>query len=51
MNLTGYRSNALAGRAREVALILTSWPSVTGSRNEADFAARLVDVLSGFGRS
>lgn len=35
-------------RAREIALALTSWPSVTGSAGEADFARRLADYLKGF---
>ena len=38
----------MAGRAREIALALTSWPSVTGSRDEADLAPRLARFLAGF---
>src|SRR5438132_1550436 len=37
--------NDLAGRARDLALTLTSWPSVTGSHDEAAFAARLAELL------
>lgn len=51
MNSKGYGSNSLAERAREVALTLASWPSVTGSRDEADFPPRLVDMLSGFDKA
>lgn len=35
----------LAARAREIALTLTSWPSVTGSPGEAAFAAKLAALL------
>ena len=35
-------------RARELALTLTSWPSVTGSPGETAFAARLQDLLRGW---
>ena len=35
-------------RARELALLFTSWPSVTGSQEEAQFPHRLADVLTGF---
>ena len=38
----------MAGRAREIALTLTSWPSVTGSTDEAAFAARLEAYLTHF---
>jgi arginine utilization protein RocB len=40
--------NDLAARAREIALELTSWPSVTGSNDEAAFAFRLAPYLTGF---
>ena len=40
--------NAIAARAREIALKLTSWPSVTGSADEAAFAGRLASYLKGF---
>lgn len=40
--------NDIAARAREIALTLTSWPSVTGSAEEAGFAQRLADRLSQF---
>ena len=40
--------NDLAVRAKEIALTLTSWPSVTGSKDEADFAARLANYIQGF---
>lgn len=39
----------LAARTRDIALTLTSWPSVTGSGGEAGFAARLAAYLEGFG--
>ncbi len=35
-------------RAREIALTLTSWPSVTGTQGEADFAHRLARFIEGF---
>ncbi len=38
----------LAARAREIALEITSWPSVTGSADEARFALRLADYITGF---
>lgn len=38
----------IAARAREIALTLTSWPSVTGTGDEARFASRLADYLTGF---
>ncbi len=41
-------SPELSARAREIALELTSWPSVTGSADEADFAGKLAAYLSGF---
>lgn len=40
--------NDVPERAREIALALTSWPSVTGSADEAAFAERLKAWLSGF---
>jgi arginine utilization protein RocB len=40
--------NDLAARAKEIALTLTSWPSVTGTKDEADFAFRLAPYLNGF---
>lgn len=40
--------NDIAARAREVALTLTSWPSVTGSADEAALAPKLVRYLSHF---
>lgn len=41
----------LAKRAREIALEITSWPSVTGSYDEAQFALRLADYIEGFDRT
>ncbi len=43
--------NDLAARARDIALTLTSWPSVTGSNDEAQFALRLADYIEGFDRT
>ena len=40
--------NDMAGRAREIALAITSWPSVTGSADEAAFAGKLADFLADF---
>jgi arginine utilization protein RocB len=40
--------NDIAARAREIALELTSWPSVTGSKDEAQFAGRLASYLKHF---
>jgi arginine utilization protein RocB len=40
--------NDVSARAREIALTLTSWPSVTGSADEAAFAPRLARFLSHF---
>jgi len=40
--------NDISGRAREIALTLTAWPSVTGSPEEAAFAPRLSKMLSHF---
>jgi len=39
-------SNDIAARAREIALALTSWPSVTGTAEEAAFAGRLADYMA-----
>lgn len=36
-----------AERARDLSLLMTRWPSVTGSPDEADFALRLRDHLAG----
>ncbi len=41
-------SPELSARAREIALELTSWPSVTGSADEGSFAAKLAAYLRGF---
>jgi len=41
-------SNELSSRARDIALTLTSWPSVTGSADEVAFAERLKDFLVHF---
>ena len=38
-----------SARAREIALELTSWPSVTGTPEEAMFSARLVGYLNAVG--
>jgi len=40
--------NDIAARAREIALTLTSWPSVTGSADEAAFAPKLAQYLRHF---
>jgi len=40
--------NDISARAREVALTLTSWPSVTGSADEAAYAGKLARYLSQF---
>ena len=40
--------NDIAARTREIALELTSWPSVTGSKDEAVFAFKLAPYLKGF---
>jgi arginine utilization protein RocB len=40
--------NDLAERTREIALTLTSWPSVTGSRDEALFAIELAGYIESF---
>lgn len=45
------KPNLLATRARELALKLASWPSVTGTADEAYFAERLVNELDGFDRA
>ena len=46
-------SPELSARTREIALELTSWPSVTGTPGEAAFAQRLQEYLrlKGFGES
>ncbi len=38
----------MAARARDIALTLTSWASVTGTEGEALFAAKLAAYLTGF---
>ena len=43
-------NSKIAERAREIALKLTSWPSVTGSSDEAQFALQLADFISGCDR-
>lgn len=40
--------NDLASRAREIALTLTSWPSVTGSADEVAFSAKLAGLVDGW---
>ena len=40
--------NDIAARAREIALTLTSWPSVTGSAEEAVYAEKLARYLGHF---
>ena len=40
--------NDIAARTREIALELTSWPSVTGSADETQFAGRLASYLKNF---
>jgi arginine utilization protein RocB len=40
--------NDIAARAKEIALELTSWPSVTGSIDEANYAERLASFLEHF---
>lgn len=42
--------NDLSARVREIALELTSWPSVTGSVDEAHFAGQLKSYLKNFDR-
>lgn len=41
-------SPELSARAREIALQLSSWPSVTGSADEGSFAGKLAAYLHGF---
>ena len=41
-------SHNLAARAKELALLFTSWPSVTGSQEEARVAGKLVERFSHF---
>lgn len=43
--------NDLAARARDIALTLTAWPSVTGSSAEAELAPRLAALLAPVGQS
>ena len=40
--------NDIAARARQIALTLASWPSVTGSADEAGFAPKLARYLDQF---
>ncbi len=40
--------NDLAARAREIALTLTGWPSVTGSADEIAFAPKLAGIVDGW---
>ena len=40
--------NDLSARAREIALELTSWPSVTGSVDEAQYARKFITYLKRF---
>ena len=40
--------NDIAARTKEIALELTSWPSVTGSRDEAQLAGQLASYLKNF---
>jgi arginine utilization protein RocB len=40
--------NDIAARARDIALTLTSWPSVTGSADEAAYAEKLARYLGHF---
>jgi arginine utilization protein RocB len=42
--------NDLAARTKEIALTFTTWPSVTGSVEEAAMAGRIADYLKGFDR-
>ena len=48
MNRRVTGSNSLANRARELALLLTSWPSVTGTADEAAIAPKLAAMLAHF---
>ncbi|MEO6608229.1 MAG: peptidase M20, partial [Aestuariivirga sp.] len=41
----------LSDRAKDLALTFTSWASVTGSAGEVEFAARLLESLTGFDKS
>lgn len=43
--------NDIAARARDIALTLTSWPSVTGSADEAALAPKLARYLSHFDKA
>ncbi|MGH6821787.1 MAG: M20/M25/M40 family metallo-hydrolase, partial [Methylocella sp.] len=40
--------NDMAGRARDIALTIAAWPSVTGTADEAAFAGRLAGFLGDF---
>ncbi len=42
-------SPELSARARDLSLLFTSWPSVTGTEDEARFAAKLEEVLRNVG--
>ena len=48
MNRSVTGSSVLANRARALALLLTSWPSVTGTAEEAAFAPKLAASLAHF---
>lgn len=48
MNSRGQGSNHLATRVRDIALILTAWPSVTDSAEEVAVAEKLMDLLAHF---
>jgi arginine utilization protein RocB len=43
--------NDIAARAREIALEITSWPSVTGTQDEAQFALRFGDYIEHLGQA
>lgn len=43
--------NDIAERAREIALTLTAWPSITGSAGEVTFASNLAGYMAGFDRA
>jgi arginine utilization protein RocB len=42
------QEEGISARTRKIALTITSWPSVTGSAEEAAFARKLAEILSGF---
>lgn len=44
-------SSPLAARARDLALLLTSWPSVTGTPEEAAFPQRMAEHIRQFDRT